>query len=89
MARRIPLGKLTLLAGDPGIGKSLVSIDIAARVSRGGSWPDSTLILQPLGTVIMFNSEDDLEDTIAPRLDAANADTTQIRSVEGVEGQSE
>ena len=67
----------------------MVSIDIAARVSRGGSWPDSSLIMQPVGTVIMFNSEDDLEDTIAPRLDAANADTTQILSVEGVEGQSE
>ena len=85
---RIPLGKLTLLAGDPGLGKSMVSIDIAARVSRGGSWPDSSLIMQPVGTVIMFNTEDDLEDTIAPRLDAANADTTQILSVEGVEGQS-
>ncbi len=67
----------------------MVSIDIAACVSRGGSWPDSSLILQPVGTVIMFNSEDDLEDTIAPRLDAANADTTQILSVEGVEGRSE
>ena len=85
---RIPLGKLTLLAGDPGLGKSMVSIDIAARVSRGGSWPDSSLILQPVGTVIMFNSEDDLEDTVAPRLDAANADSRQILSVEGVEGQS-
>lgn len=86
---RIPLGKLTLLAGDPGLGKSMVSIDIAARVSRGGSWPDDPQMGQPKGTVIMFNSEDDLEDTIAPRLDAADADTTLILSVEGVEGQSD
>jgi hypothetical protein len=36
---RIPLGKLTLLAGDPGLGKSFVTLDIAARVSRGDAWP--------------------------------------------------
>ncbi|REJ91095.1 MAG: hypothetical protein DWQ34_15780 [Planctomycetota bacterium] len=86
---RIPLGKLTLLAGDPGLGKSMVSIDITARVSRGGSWPDNSLMTQPVGTVIMFNAEDDLEDTIAPRLDAARADDRQIIAVEGVEAHSE
>ena len=37
---RIALGKVTLLAGDPGLGKSFVTLDIAARVSRGASWPD-------------------------------------------------
>jgi len=43
---RIPLGKLSLLAGDPGLGKSLVSLDMAARVSRGGAWPDTPLLPQ-------------------------------------------
>ncbi len=38
---RIPLGKLTLLAGDPGLGKSFATLDIAARVSRGERWPDN------------------------------------------------
>ena len=37
---RIPIGKVTLLVGDPGNGKSLVALDIAARVSRGAAWPD-------------------------------------------------
>src|SRR4051812_46740387 len=37
---RIPLGYVTLLVGDPGAGKSLVALDIAARVSRGAPWPD-------------------------------------------------
>src|ERR1700686_2243139 len=37
---RIPLGKLTLLVGDPGLGKSLATIDVAARVSRGVPFPD-------------------------------------------------
>ncbi len=37
---RIPLGRITLLVGDPGLGKSLLALDIAARVSRGAPWPD-------------------------------------------------
>lgn len=86
---RIPLGKLTLLAGDPGLGKSMVTIDLAARVSRGGCWPDNALLKQPTGSIIMFNAEDDLADTIAPRLDAADADTRQILVIEGVEAKSD
>ncbi len=39
---RIPLGKLTLLVGDPGLGKSFITLDMAARVSRGAAWPDET-----------------------------------------------
>jgi hypothetical protein len=38
--KRIPLGQFTLLAGDPGVGKSLVALDLAARVSTGACWPD-------------------------------------------------
>jgi putative DNA primase/helicase len=82
---RIPLGKLSLLAGDPGLGKSFVSIDLAARVTRGDCWPDNPFLRQTPGGVILFNSEDDLQDTIAPRLDATGADDSRIVSVEGVE----
>lgn len=38
--KRIPLGYLTLLAGEPQAGKSYLTLDIAARTSRGGPWPD-------------------------------------------------
>jgi hypothetical protein len=38
---RIPLGRITLLVSDPGLGKSLLALDIAARVSRGSPWPDA------------------------------------------------
>ena len=38
---RIAVGKVTLLAGDPGLGKSLVTLDMAARVSTGAPWPTS------------------------------------------------
>ena len=81
---RIPLGKLTLLAGDPGLGKSFVTLDIAARVSRGLPWPDLPLLKQPPAGVLLFNAEDDLGDTIAPRLDKMNADDRNIVAVEGV-----
>ncbi|WP_165698855.1 AAA family ATPase [Bremerella volcania] len=81
---RIPLGKLTLLAGDPGLGKSFVTLDIAARVSRGEPWPDLPLLKQSPAGVVLFNAEDDLADTIAPRLDKAGADDGNIVAVEGV-----
>jgi len=83
---RIPLGKLTLLAGDPGLGKSFVTLDIAARVSRGEAWPDMPLFKTTAGGVVLFNAEDDLADTIAPRLDKMNADDTRILAVEGIGG---
>jgi len=81
---RIPLGKLTLLAGDPGLGKSFVTLDIAARVSRGDAWPDTPLLRQTPGDVVLLNAEDDLADTIAPRLDKAGADDSRIVAIEGV-----
>jgi hypothetical protein len=81
---RVPLGKLTLLAGDPGLGKSFVTLDMAARVSRGEPWPDTPLLRQTPGGVILLNCEDDIGDTIAPRLDKAGADDTRIVLIEGV-----
>jgi putative DNA primase/helicase len=79
---RIPLGKLTLLVGDPGLGKSLASIDIAARVSRGASFPDGGAC-EP-GTVLMASAEDDPADTIRPRLDTAGADVSRVHTLEGM-----
>ena len=69
---RISLGKLTLLAGDPGLGKSFITIDIAARVSRGDRWPDCP-DRTDRGAVVLLNAEDDLADTIRLRLDRAGA----------------
>ncbi len=37
---KIPIGKVTLLIGDPGLGKSLVALDVASRVTRGAGWPE-------------------------------------------------
>ncbi len=79
---RIPLGKLTLLVGDPGVGKSLATIDVAARVSRGTLFPDGAACER--GAVIMASAEDDPADTIRPRLDNAGADVTRVHVLEGM-----
>jgi len=82
---RLPLGKLTLLAGDPNLGKSLVTLDLAARVSTGTPWPDRRDQPNPPGGVVLLSAEDDVADTIRPRLDVARADVTKIVALQGVE----
>jgi hypothetical protein len=82
---RIPLGKLTLLDGDPGLGKSLVTLDLAARVSRGLEMPDGSRsdLGGPAG-VVLLSAEDDIADTIRPRLEAAGADCSRIAILRAV-----
>lgn len=79
---RIPLGKLTLIDGDPGLGKSTVTLDIAARVSRGASMPDGSPGVS--GGAVLLTLEDGLADTIVPRLRAAGADLTRIAALQAV-----
>jgi len=74
---RIPLGRLTVLAGRPGVGKSFVTIDFASRVSTGMAWPDGS-VNESAGGVLFFAAEDDPADTIRPRLDAAGADSGRV-----------
>ena len=76
---RIPRGKQTVLAGDPGLGKSFMTLDFAARVSLGGPWPDGGTAL--LGDVIIVTAEDALDDTVRPRLDKLGADVSRIHSI--------
>lgn len=72
----LPLGKLVVLDGDPGLGKSTLSLLIAAYVSKGMFWPDGSRC--PVGGVVLLGAEDDPGDTIRPRLDAASADVSRI-----------
>jgi hypothetical protein len=76
--RRVPLGKVTLLVGDPGRGKSLLALDMAARVSRGAAWPDPESGSAPLGRTILLSAEDDTADTVRPRLDALGGDPSRV-----------
>jgi AAA domain/Bifunctional DNA primase/polymerase, N-terminal len=71
---RIPIGKVTLIAGDPGLGKSFLTIDLIARVTTGGTVPAGGGECVPQGPVVLLSAEDDLADTVGPRLDAAGAD---------------
>ncbi len=75
----IPLGKLTILDGDPGLGKSLFSLDLAARASKRHAMPDGTEsdLTEPAG-VVLLSLEDDPADTIRPRLEAAGANLDRI-----------
>ena len=79
----LPLGKLSLFCGDPGLGKSFVTCDLAARVSCGAAWPNSDEP-QQAGSVLILACEDDAEDTIRPRLDDAGADVTRIHIIDSV-----
>ena len=64
---RIAKGKLTLIAGHPGLGKSQITASIAATVSTGVPWPDGQANTKP-GEVLLLSAEDDIADTLAPRL---------------------
>jgi RecA-family ATPase len=79
---RIARGKLQLVVGDPGLGKSQLTLDCAARVSRGAAWPDGGRA--PLGDVILLSAEDGLADTIRPRLDALGADVTRVHALTAI-----
>ena len=69
-------GKVTILTGVAGLGKSLLSLDIAAKITRGGQLPGGTKA--PSGRVLLLCAEDDFGDTVKPRLEAAGADTSMI-----------
>jgi putative DNA primase/helicase len=73
---RIALGRMTLLVGRPGEGKSFLTCDITARVTTGATWPDGSDC--PAGSVILICGEDDPGDTIRPRLDAHYADVRRV-----------
>lgn len=73
---RVPLGRISLLVGRPGEGKSFLTTDMSARVSTGRTWPDGSPC--PCGSVILVSAEDDPHDTIRPRLDAHSADVRRV-----------
>lgn len=93
----IPLGKLTLLEGDPGVGKTFIALTLAAIVSRGWPFPDQEghVTSDLRGTpapVLYFTAEDGIADTLRPRLDAADADVAMIHAIthciETIEGET-
>ena len=73
----IPFGKITLLQGDPGSGKSTLMMNIISAISSGSFLPDGRKIKRPMH-VIYQCSEDGAGDTIKPRLNAAGADCSNV-----------
>jgi hypothetical protein len=80
---RIARGKLTIIAGNPGLGKSQITASIAAIVTTGGRWPADRQQCK-CGEVLFLSAEDDPADTLRPRLEAAGADLSRIHFVDGV-----
>jgi putative DNA primase/helicase len=81
---RVPRGMLSLFAGDPKLGKSLVTIATAAAGSRGAALPGDNPPDGP-GSVILLSAEDDPARTIVPRLIAAGADRNRVHLLESVD----
>ena len=77
----IPYGKITILQGDPGEGKSTMMMQLAALITTGKAMPDGSGDKIP-GNVIYQAAEDGIEDTIKPRLEAAGADCSRIAFLE-------
>jgi RecA-family ATPase len=73
---RIPAGMLTVLDGDPGVGKSTLAINLAARVTTGQMWPDGTRCQR--GGVVLMTAEEALAETVVPRLMLAGGDREKI-----------
>jgi putative DNA primase/helicase len=80
---RLPLGKCVLVAGEGGLGKSMLLAWIAAAVSRGKDWPCGEGKSRS-GSVIILSAEDDAADTIVPRLIAADADCSKVHILDAV-----
>ena len=80
---RIARGKVSMIAGNPGLGKSQITLSIAAITSTGGAWPVDRSHCEP-GNVIILSAEDDAADTLRPRLDAAGANLERIFVLDAV-----
>jgi len=85
-ANHIPFGKVTLFDGDPDLAKSTVSLDLAARVTRGLPMPDGTEPGCPPAGAVIVSLEDGIADTIRPRLEVAGAALEKVRIVSVIKG---
>src|SRR5438045_3250435 len=85
---RLALGKLALLEGDPGLGKSLLALALCARLSRGRPFPEESVSAGP-ANVLVLSAEDGEGDTVRSRLVALEADLARIFLLEGQGGGSE
>ncbi|CAJ0689571.1 hypothetical protein LMG18102_01132 [Ralstonia mannitolilytica] len=83
----LPAGKLSILAGSPGTGKTTLALDLAATVTTGGTWPDGSKS-NKRGNVLIWSGEDHPADTLVPRLIAAGADLERVFFTQTVANES-
>lgn len=81
--QRFARGKVSMIAGDPGLGKSQITSSMAAIVTTGGWWPVDRTSCEP-GNVLILSAEDDAADTIVPRLQAAGADLSRAYLLDAI-----
>ncbi|MGR4870094.1 AAA family ATPase [Variovorax sp. LARHSF232] len=77
----LAFGKMHILAGPPGAGKTTVALAMAATITIGGKWPDGSRC--PIGNVMIWSGEDDPADTLIPRLIAMGADIKRVFFITG------
>jgi hypothetical protein len=80
----LPLGKLVILAGEGGYGKTTMTLDLTANTSRGWSCFGLSYEPPPPADVLVVSCEDDFGDTVVPRLLSAGADLNRVHRVDGV-----
>ena len=73
----IPFSMITIMEGDPGVGKSFLAMQLAAQISLGGELPEGQKLDR--GRVLYLSAEDDAAYTIRPRIDAMGGDPSRIR----------
>ncbi len=73
----IPFSMITIMEGDPGVGKSFLAMQLAAQISLGGELPEGQKLDR--GRVLYLSAEDDVAYTIRPRIDAMGGDPSRIR----------
>jgi len=81
----LPLGKISLLIGDPGIGKSTIAMNMTAALSNGKPLFDIETEHEPLqGKTIYLSDEDNEADTLKPRLMTLGADCSQVAIIKNI-----
>lgn len=77
----IPFGKITIIEGDPGGGKTTLMLQLAALLSKGENLPEDNAPREQI-KIIYQTAEDGLSDTIKPRLESGGADCSQIKVID-------
>ena len=84
----LPAGKLTILAGAAGTGKTTLALGLGAVITTGGKWPDGS-VCKRKGNVLVWSSEDVADDTLVPRLIASGANLSRCHFIEGISQKGE